>query len=63
MMMTLHLQRLQPSISLQHTILTTLQIIHIEVLQLTNPEITVDHAHNHPTDLQGKTHTDQVHIP
>ena len=36
---------------------------HIEVLQLTNTEIAVDHAHNHSTDLQGRTHTDQVHIP
>ena len=34
----------------------------IEVLQLTNPEITVDHIHDHPTDLHGKTHTYQVHI-
>ena len=24
---------------------------------------TVDHTHDHPTDLQGRTHTDQVHIP
>ena len=37
---------------------------HIEVLQLTNPEIAVvDHTHNHPTDLQGKTCTYHVHIP
>ena len=36
---------------------------HIENLQLTNPEITVDHTHNHPTDTQGRTNTDQVHIP
>ena len=36
---------------------------HIEVLQLTNPEINVDHTHGYPTDLQGKTRTDQVHIP
>ena len=34
----------------------------IEVLQLINPEITVDHTHDHPTNLQGRTHTDQVHI-
>ena len=31
---------------------------HIEVLQRINPEITVDHTHNHPTNLQGWTHTD-----
>ena len=36
---------------------------YIEVLQLTNPEIAVDHAHDLPTYLQGRTHTDQVHIP
>ena len=36
---------------------------HIEVLQLTTPEIVVDHVHDHPTNLQGETHTDQVHIP
>ena len=34
----------------------------IEVLQLTNPEVAVDHAHNLPTDLQGRPHTDQVHF-
>ena len=31
---------------------------HIEVFQLTNPEIAVDHTHDHPTNLQGRTHTD-----
>ena len=36
---------------------------HIHVLQLTNPEITVDHTHNHPTNHQGRTCTDQGHIP
>ena len=36
---------------------------HIEVLQLTTPEITVDHTHDHPTNLQGETHTDEVHMP
>ena len=36
---------------------------HIEVLKLNNPEITVDHTHNHPTNLQGRTHIDLVHIP
>ena len=35
---------------------------HIEVLQLTTPEITLDHAHDHLTNLQGKTCTDQVSI-
>ena len=36
---------------------------HIEVLQPFNPEITVGHIHDHPTDLQGRTHIDQVHTP
>ena len=36
---------------------------HIEDLQLTTPKITVDHSHDHPTNLQGEIHTDQVHIP
>ena len=35
----------------------------IEVLQLTTPEIVVDHAHDHPTNLQGKTCTGHIHIP
>ena len=35
----------------------------IELLQLTNSEIAVDHAHDHLTDLQDRTHTDQVHNP
>ena len=36
---------------------------HIEVLQLTTPEIAEGHTHDHPTNLQGKIYTDQVHIP
>ena len=36
---------------------------HIEVLQLTTPEIAVDYTYYHSTNLQGETHTDQVHIP
>ena len=36
---------------------------HIEVLQLINPEITVDHTHDHATNLQGRTNTDHIHIP
>ena len=35
----------------------------IEVLQLTTPEIAVDHAHDHPTNLLCKTHTYCIHIP
>ena len=36
---------------------------HIEVLQLINPEIVVGHIYDHPTDLQDRTHADQVHTP
>ena len=36
---------------------------HIEALQVINPEIAVGHIHSHPTDLQGRTHLDQVHTP
>ena len=36
---------------------------HIEALQVINPEIAVGHIHNHPTDLQCRTHVDQVHTP
>ena len=36
---------------------------HIEDLLLTTPEITVDHTHDHATNLPGETHTDQVCIP
>ena len=35
----------------------------IEVPQLMTQEIIVGHAHDHPTNLPGKTHTDQIHIP
>ena len=36
---------------------------HIEVLQLIKSEIGVGHIHDHPTNLQGRTHVDQVHTP
>ena len=36
---------------------------HITVLQLTNPEIIVDHIHVHPTNLQGVICTGHIHIP
>ena len=36
---------------------------HIQVLQLTTPEIAVGHTYNHPTILQGEICTGQVHIP
>ena len=35
----------------------------MEVLQFTTPGIAVDHTHDHPSNLQGETHTDQVPIP
>ena len=36
---------------------------HIEVLQLTTPEIVVDHIHVHPTNPQGEICTGHIHIP
>ena len=36
---------------------------HFEVFQLTNLKITAYHAHNLPTNFQGRTYTDQVHVP
>ena len=35
----------------------------IKALHIIGPEIIVGHIHNHPTDLQGMNHTDQVHNP
>ena len=35
----------------------------MEVPQLTTPEIAVDHAHEHPTNLQSEIHTGHIHIP
>ena len=35
----------------------------IEVLQVIDPEITVGHIHNNPTDLQDMNLTAQIHIP
>ena len=35
----------------------------IEALQVIDPEITVGHIHDYPTDLQGMNHIDQVHNP
>ena len=36
---------------------------HPHIVQLTTQDIAVHHAHNHPTNLQGKTHTHQLSIP
>ena len=36
---------------------------HIEALQVIDPKIAVDHIHDHPTNLQGMNHIDQVHNP
>ena len=52
------------NLAMTHHIDCTTDHPHIEVLNLSTPEMTVGHAHNHPTDIQGETtHTDQVHIP
>ena len=34
----------------------------IEASQVINPEIAVDHIHNHPIDLQDVSPTDEIHI-
>ena len=36
---------------------------HITPLWVTDPKITVCHTHDHPTDLQGMNHADQIHTP
>ena len=33
----------------------------IEALQVIDPEILVDHIHNHPTNLKGMNLIDQIH--
>ena len=35
----------------------------IDALWIIVPEITVGHIHNHPTNVQGMNHIDQVYIP
>ena len=35
----------------------------IKALQVTNPQIAVDHILDHPIDLQDMNLTDQIHIP
>ena len=60
---TLPIEVTDINLSATHHINLTTDHTHIEVLQLFTPEITVGHTHDHPTDLQGRTHTDQVHIP
>ena len=37
--------------------------LHIEAIQVINPEIAVGHIHDYPTDHQGMSHEDQVHNP
>ena len=34
---------------------------HITALQVIDPKIAEGHTHNHPTNLQGMNHTDQIH--
>ena len=36
---------------------------HITAPWVIEPQIAVGHTHDHPTDLQGMNHTDQIHIP
>ena len=51
------------NITVTHHIINILDHPHIEVLQLTTPEIAVGHTHDHPTYLQSETCTYQIHIP
>ena len=37
--------------------------VHIAALWVINPKIVIGHTHNHPTNLQGMNHTDQIHTP
>ena len=37
--------------------------LHLEVPQLTTPEIKVDHIHIHPTNPPGDICTGHIHIP
>ena len=36
---------------------------HIIALWVIDPEITVGHTHDHPTNLHGMNHADQIHTP
>ena len=36
---------------------------HIAALWVINPEIAIDHTHDHPSDLQGMNHAVQIHTP
>ena len=58
-----HIEATATDLTVTHHIDHTADHSHIEVLQPTNPGITVDHIPNHPTNLQGRTHTDQVCFP
>ena len=37
--------------------------LHITALWVIDPQITVGHTHDHPTNLQGMNHADQIHSP
>ena len=41
----------------------TYQIGHIAALWIIDPEIVVGHTHDHPTNLKGMNHADQIHTP
>ena len=52
----------RPCTVTHHTIHTA-DCLHIAALQVINPEITVGHTHDYPTDIQGMNHTDDIHTP
>ena len=60
---TPHIEITAIDLAMTHHISLTLDHPHIEILQLTSPEITVDHTHDHPTNLQGEICTGHIHIP
>ena len=50
-------------LAMTHCTSHTVDHPHITALWVINPEITVGHTHNHPTNLQGMNHTAQIHTP
>ena len=53
----------QPTEDTATDLAMTHHIGHIAALWVIDPKITVDHTHDHPTNLQGMNHADQIHTP
>ena len=56
--LTPHIEATAIDLTMTHHIDHITDHPHIEALQVINPEITVGHIHDHPTDLQGMSHID-----